>query len=191
MKKLLVLAMATLAMVACKSANSADNGASALEGQDMDQMVQSGVAYVQVDAVLANSEMSKTEGVALREKTEKAQNGWAQKERNLQNEMGALNEKYQKGLITTRDAQTKQEELQAKASQYQNAAQKEAKELEEENAVFQNRMLDLLGRTIREINADGKYTMIINASALLDADTTLDISAKVLEKFNELYKKEK
>lgn len=188
MKKLTVIAFAFAALVGCKQAPKAEGG---IDGTNLDQIVNGGVAYVQVDAVLAQSDMSQSEGKALREKTEKTQDSWAKKERNLQNEIGALNEKYQKGLITTRDAQEQQEKLQARAVSYQNAAQKEAKELEEENAVFQNRMLDLLQRTIQEINSDRKYTMIINASALLDADTTLDISAKVLEKFNELYKAEK
>ena len=40
---------------------------------------------------------------------------------------------------------------------------------------------------MREINADKKYRMIVNASALIDADTTLNITSIVLAKVNELY----
>ena len=40
---------------------------------------------------------------------------------------------------------------------------------------------------MKEINADGKYKLIINASALIDADSTLDITPAILAKVNELY----
>lgn len=190
MKKILFAAMALALAVGCKNANS-ENVAVADENQQTTELNATGVAYVQVEQVLAESEIFKTEGVALRDKTEKAQKSWVQKEQRLQNEIVQLQEKYQKGLITTRDAQEKEQELQRRAANYQTSAQNEAKTLEEENIVFQNRMNDLLGRAIQEINADGAYKMIVNASALLDADESLDITAVVLAKVNELYKQDK
>ena len=190
MKKILFAAMALALAVGCKNANS-ENAAVADENPQTTELNATGVAYVQVEQVLAESEIFKTEGVALRDKTEKAQKSWVQKEQRLQNEIVQLQEKYQKGLITTRDAQEKEQELQRRAANYQTSAQNEAKTLEEENIVFQNRMNDLLGRAIQEINADGAYKMIVNASALLDADESLDITAVVLAKVNELYKQDK
>ncbi len=145
------------------------------------------IAYVQVEAVLAESDLYKKEGAALQEKTQKAQNSWAQREKNLQAEAAKLQEKYQKGLITTNDAQAQQESIQRRVLSYQNSAQKEAQTLEEENYVFTNRAQDLLQRAVAEINADHKYKLIINASALIDADTTLNITPAVLAKVNELY----
>jgi outer membrane protein len=177
-------------VVGCKNANT-ENAAAADENQQTTELNATGLAYVQVEYVLAESDIFKSEGVALRDKTEKAQKSWAQKEQRLQNEIVQLQEKYQKGLITTRDAQEKEQELQRRAANYQTSAQNEAKTLEEENIVFQNRMNDLLGRAIQEINADGAYKMIVNASALLDADETLDITQVVLAKVNELYKADK
>ena len=105
--------------------------------------------------------------------------------------MQQLAEKYQKGLITTRNAQEQEQKLQERAVSMQTAAQKEGKELEEENIVFQNRVNDLLMRAIQEINADKKYKMIVSATALLDADESLNLSEQVLAKVNELYKAEK
>ena len=46
-------------------------------------------------------------------------------------------------------------------------------------------------RAIKEVNADGQFKMIINATALLDAADALDLSDIVLAKVNELYAKEK
>ena len=44
---------------------------------------------------------------------------------------------------------------------------------------------------MRAINADGRYKLIVNASALIDADSTLDITPAVLAKVNELYAADK
>lgn len=151
------------------------------------EIVSGDIAYVQVDAVLAQCDLYKNEGTALQAKTEKAQKGWAQREQSLQAEAAQLQEKYEKGLITTRDAQAQQESIQKKIASYQANAQKEAQSLDEENYVFTNRAQDLLQRAVQEINADKKYKMIVNASALIDADTTLNITAIVLAKVNELY----
>ena len=46
-------------------------------------------------------------------------------------------------------------------------------------------------RAIKEINADKKYKLIVNATALLDADDALDITDTVLAKVDELYAAEK
>ena len=188
MKKIFIAALAFLAFAGCKEnkTNTETTEATATE-----VAVSGDLAFVNVDYVLAESEMFKTEGIALREKTEKTQQKWAKKEQNLQNEINQLAEKYQKGLITTRGAQEKEQELQKRAASMQTAAQKEGKELEEESIVFQNRMNDILMRAIQEINADKKFKMIVQASALLDADESLNLSEQVLAKVNELYKAEK
>ena len=115
----------------------------------------------------------------------------AQKEKNLQYEASQLQEKYQKGLITTADAQKQQQSIEKKIANYQSSAQKEAQTLDEENYVFSNRTQDLIMRAIKEINADKKYKLIVNATALLDADDALDITETVLAKVDELYAAEK
>jgi outer membrane protein len=102
-----------------------------------------------------------------------------------------LQESYQKGLITTIEAQRKEQDIQKRVAAYQENAQKQLRALEEENVVFQNRMGDLMQRAIDELNADGAYKMIVNASALLDASEDLDITATVLAKVNELYAADK
>ena len=189
MKRLFIAALAFLAIVGCKeNAKSADV---ATEQAATEVAAEGDLAFVNVDYVLAESDIFKSEGIALRDKTEKTQQKWAKKEQNLQNEINQLAEKYQKGLITTRNALEKEQELQKRAASMQTAAQKEGKELEEESIVFQNRMNDLLMRAIQDINADKKYKMIVQASALLDADESLNITEKVLAKVNELYKAEK
>jgi outer membrane protein len=52
-------------------------------------------------------------------------------------------------------------------------------------------MNDLMMRAIQEINANKQYKMIVSATALLDADESLNLTEKVLAKVNELYAAEK
>ena len=187
MKRIFIVALAVLAFAGCKE----NKKGAEVEQTATEVVAQGDLAFVNVDYVLAESNIFKTEGVTLRDKTEKAQQKWMKKEQNLQNEMQQLAEKYQKGLITTRSAQEKEQELQKRAASLQSAAQKEGKELEEENIVFQNRLNDLIMRAIQDINADKKYKMIMQATSLLDADESLNISEAVLAKVNELYAAEK
>lgn len=187
MKRIFIVALAVLAFAGCKE----NKKGAEVEQTATEVVAQGDLAFVNVDYVLAESNIFKSEGIALRDKTEKAQQKWMKKEQNLQNEMQQLAEKYQKGLITTRSAQEKEQELQKRAASLQSAAQKEGKELEEENIVFQNRLNDLIMRAIQDINADKKYKMIMQATSLLDADESLNISEAVLAKVNELYAAEK
>ncbi len=182
--------VAAMAFTACEQ-KAATEPATEGDAAATEAVVEGDLAYVRVEYVLAESEIFKTEGVALQEKTEKAQKSWAQKEKNLQYEATQLQEKYQKGLMTTADFQQKGQALEKRAANFQTNAQKEMQSLEEENFVFTNRSQDLLMRAIKEINAEGKYKMVVNATALLDAAAALDISDAVLAKVNELYAKEK
>ena len=183
------LLVATITLASCQ--NQTTEAAADVQNAETEAINGGDIAYVRVDYVIAESELYKTEGVALQEKTEKASKSWAQKEKNLQYEATQLQEKYQKGLITTADAQKQQQNIERKIANYQTNTQKEAQALEEENVVFTNRTQDLVMRAIREINADKKYKLVINATALLDGDEALDISAAVLAKVNELYAKDK
>ena len=185
MKKMLFTALvAACAMTACGT-KTTETAAAAEEATR--EIGSSDIAYVQVEAVLAQCDLFLNEGKALQEKTQKAQKSWAQKEQNLQSEAAQLQEKYQKGLITTNDAQAQQQSIEKRVAAYQSSAQKEAQALDEENFVFTNRAQDLLHRAVQDINAGKKYKLIINSTALIEADTTLNITPAVLAKVNELY----
>ena len=185
MKRTLFPALAVALVLAACGTKTTEQAEAAAETAAQ-QVVSSDIAYVQVEAVLAQCDLYKNEGVALQEKTEKAQKSWAQREQGLQAEAAQLQQKYEKGLITSRDAQAQQ-----RAASYQTNAQKEAQTLDEENYVFTNRAQDLLHRAVQEINSGKQYKLIINASALIDADSTLNITPTVLAKVNELYAADK
>ena len=92
MKKVFwTLLVAALPLVSCDNKTTAP----ATETAEVEtETIKGGdIAFVRVDYVLAQSQIYQTEGVALKDKTEKAQNAWAQKEKNLQYEASQLQEK--------------------------------------------------------------------------------------------------
>ena len=221
MKKSLLFTLAAVAMfAACNDAKTADkkgeSTASDLTEVRTVECVASGdIVYVNLDAVMNDSKLNAKEGVALRTKVEafqqkmvSTQESWAKKEQNLaneyqklQNDAVKLQEDYQKGLITTLNAQQKGEELSKKESSIQSrlnslqtsaqketeALQTEEKALAEEQMVLMNRFNTLVKKALEEINGDHRYKMVVDAMSVIDADPTLDISSLLLKKIDELY----
>ena len=173
------------------------------------------VVFVDFDYIMASSKLFASEGSALETKVKEfqqraatAQEGWAKKEQNLANEYNKLQadaiklqQDYEKGLITTLNAQQKQEDLQKKGesiqtrmNSLQSTVQTEGQKLQEEElalaeeqSVLMNRFQKLTRLALDEINADKRYKMIVNAVSVVDADPTLNISDVVLKKVDELY----
>ncbi|HJA99502.1 MAG TPA: OmpH family outer membrane protein [Candidatus Alistipes avicola] len=189
MKKFFFLALVALAgMTACGTKNAEPTTDATSEEQQ--SVGSSDIAYVVVEGVLSESDIYKNEGIPLQEKTEKTQKKWLQRRQNLEAEAAQLNEKYQKGLITTNNMQIEAKKLEDRMASLQATIQKEGQTLDEENFVFTNRAQDLMRRAIQNINADRRYKIIFDGSALLDADSTLNISPAVLQEVNRLYAEE-
>ena len=222
MKKSLLFALVAVAMLgACSDAEKAQQTSGEVTASDVTDVrtvecVASGdVVYVHLDSVLNMSKLYATEGTALQTKVQafqqkaaSAQESWAKKEQNLaaeynklQNEAVKLQQDYEKGLITTLNAQKKGEELagkeqsiQSRLNTLQTTAQKEGEELAkeeqalaEEQVVIMNRFNALVRKAIADINADKRYKMIVDGMTVIDADPSLNISSLVLNKVDELY----
>ncbi|MBR4148599.1 MAG: OmpH family outer membrane protein [Rikenellaceae bacterium] len=187
MKKTLFAAVvAALFAVGCTN-----NAAKPAEGAEQNTITSSDIAFVKADSLLIMSDIYQTEGIALQKKLETAQQSWAKKEQGFQYEAAQLQEKYQKGLITSIKAAETEESLNKRIQNYQQSMQKEAAVLEEENYVLNNRVSVLVAEAIEEINKDGKYKLILNSTALLDGANALDITQDLLKIVNEKYAAEK
>ena len=188
MKKTFIAAVvAALFAVGCTN-----NAAKPAEGAaEQTTITSSDIAFVKADSLLIMSDIYQTEGVALQKKLETAQQSWAKKEQGFQYEAAQLQEKYQKGLITSIKAAETEESLNKRIQNYQQSMQKEAAVLDEENFVLNNRISALVAEAIEEINKDGKYKLILNSTALLDGANALDITKDLLKIVNEKYAAEK
>ena len=219
MKKVLMFALAATSMLASCSGNSVKEEAQVesnpQEVESVECVASGDVVYVDLDYVMASSKLYVAEGKALEEKVAAfqqkmvtTQEEWAKRAQalaseynKLQNDAAKLQEEYSKGLITTLNAQQKQEELQRKSESIQSrmtslettvkndglALQTEEQQLGEEQMVLMNKFQDLTRRAINEINGDKRYKMIINAVSVVDAEPSLNISDLVLAKVDELY----
>lgn len=183
---------------------------------DSTECVKSGdVVYIDLDAMFKSSKIFAAEGKPLEAKVEAFQKKMVEKQEELTQlgqslayeesrigqESNKLQSDYSKGLITTMNAQAKSQELekraqnlQANAAAYQQKQQKATEELQaeeqalaEEHAVLENRFAELLKLAIEDINADGRYKMIVNSMVVVDAADGLNISSLVLAKIDELY----
>ena len=183
---------------------------------DSTECVKSGdVVYVDLDAMFKSSKIFVAEGKPLEAKVEAYQKkaldkqeelnqlgqSLAYEESKIGQESNKLQSDYSKGLITTLNAQTKGQELEKRAqnlqanfAEYQRKQQKAAEELQTEeqalaeaHAVLENRFSELLKLAIEDINADGRYKMIVNSMVVVDATDGLNISSLVLAKIDELY----
>lgn len=208
-------------MVSCggvKSENKVSELVDATEVQGVECVASGDVVFIDLDYIMAASTFYANEGVALetkmqnfQQKSSTTQENWTKKEQSLANEYNKLQteaakleEDYAKGLITTLNAQKKQEEIQTKANSiqtkmnnFQATVQKEGQELQveeqnlnEEYMVLMNRFKDLVNKAIEEVNADRRYKMIINAVSVVDANPELNISDLVLERVDALYEAE-
>ena len=220
MKKSFLSIVAISALMVSCGGNNTENKSEAQPAETTNvesvECVASGdVVFVDLDYVMATSAFYAKEGVAFetkmqnfQQKSVTTQESWAKKEQNLANEYNKLQaeaakleQDYAKGLITTLNAQQKQEEIQKKGASiqtkmnnFQTTVQTEGQELQaeeqalaEEQVVIMNRFKELANKAIEELNADGRYKMIINAVSVVDADPTLNISDLVLERVNKLY----
>ena len=222
MKKSLLFALAAVAMLgACNNAEKAQekNGEATVsdttEVRTVECVASGDVVYIDLDYMLASSKLYAAEGKALETKMQEfqqkavsTQESWSKKEQNLaaeynklQQDAMKLQQDYEKGLITTLNAQQKGEELakkeqsiQTRMNTLQSTVQKEGEQLAkdeqalaEEQLVIMNRFQELTRKALEEINADKRYKMILNATSVIDADPTLDISSLVLKKVDELY----
>ena len=222
MKKTLLFAFAVAAMlVSCgdkeaKATVASENTEENVVVADSVECVASAdVVYVNLDAMFKSSKLFIKEGqplekrleefqqkmVAKQEDLAKREQGLAYEQNKISQEGAKLQSDYQKGLITTLNAQTKGEELekraqnlQASVAALQKQAQQDAEKLQqeeqtlaEESAVLENRFRALLDKALKEVNADGRYKMIVNSMMVIDAAEGLDISSLVLAKIDALY----
>ena len=219
-KSLFFISALAMLMASCGGATSNDTKGEATlsdstEVRTVECVASGDVVYIDLDYIMAQSKLFAAEGKALEAKMQDfqtrataAQEGWAKKEQSLASEYNKLQadaeklqQDYAKGLITSLNAQQKQEELQKKGESIQTrmtalqttvqtegqALQKEEQTLGEEQMVLMNRFQELTRKALDQINADKRYKMILNAVSVVDADPSLNISDVVLKSVDELY----
>ena len=151
------------------------------------------IAYVEIDTLLNNMNMYEDLSTNLADKQKKMETEFSTKYKNFQNQVNDFQNKVQKGLLTTREAQELDQQLSSRRMDLENQRNDFLRQLQEENQVSQNKVINYIMEYLDDYNKDGKYEYILSYSfggGVLYADDSLDITAAVLKGINEKYAQE-
>ncbi len=194
MKKALIIAGAVLAMAACKNTGAATaEGDAAAAGERNVETVYD-IAFIRMDSLTQNYNRYLDLSSAFETKATKVSGDLEARARSLQNEINSFQDKINKGLLTTRDAQAEQTRIQTRGEQLDVDGQRQQAELAEEQQVMLNQIFYAINDYVAKFNADMRYKMILTTSGgspVIHADPALDITAEVLRGLNEEYAAEK
>ena len=190
MKKVFIIALGVLALASCKNtgAGAANGNEAAAEGKNVETVYD--IAYISMDSLVTAYDRFIDLSTAFETKATKAQNDLEARARSLQNEMVSFEDKINKGLMTSRDAQAEQARLQTKAQQFETDRQNRLAELAEEEQVMTNQVFYAINQYVAKFNADLRYKMILPSSGgtpVIHADPELIITAEILRGLNEEY----
>jgi outer membrane protein len=191
MEKALVIALAALALGACKN-NTAGVAETSAEGAKVETVYD--IAYISMDSLVTAYDRFIDLSSAFEAKATKVESDLAARARALQNEVMSFQEKINKGLMTSRDAAAEQTRIETKGQQFEADRQNRMAELAEEEQVMTNQVFHAINQYVARFNADLRYKMILTSSGgtpVIHADPALNITAEILQGINAEYAAEK
>ncbi len=160
----------------------------------VDKKHNGGIAYVELDSVIANFEMTKDKSTELEEKTKSSEAELTSKSQAFDRDVRDFQNKVQKGLITRATAAEMEQTLQQQQQTLLARRDEMAYNLNEESLVAQRQVLEYINSYLVEFNADRGYQYILAKQfpgPVLYSDTTLDVTADVITGLNAKYIAEK
>jgi outer membrane protein len=188
MKKVFTIAFAMFALAACKNTGAGAGTETTTEDQSVETVYD--IAYIQMDSLVTNYDRYIDLSTAFETKATKVQSDLEARARSLQNEMTSFEDKINKGLMTSRDAQAEQTRIQNRGQQFEADRQTHMNELAEEEQVMTNQVMYAIQEYIAKFNADYRYKMILTTSGgspVMHADPALDITAEIIKGLNDEY----
>lgn len=150
------------------------------------------IAYIRMDSLMSGYGLYMDLSEQFGKKQQKAQSELESRGRNLEREVMELQDKAQKGLITTYQGRKAEEDLQKKQQSIVAYRDKVMGDLAQEEAVISGRISNAVLDFLKEYNVDKKYSMILQTmggNPVILADPSLDITAEVLAELNARYEK--
>jgi outer membrane protein len=156
--------------------------------------IKGGIAFVELDTVIARFEMAKDKSSELETKTKNSEAELTAKSQAFDRDVRDYQNKAQKGLITRATAAEMEQTL---AQQQQNLLalrDQMAYNLNEEGVVAQRQVLEYINNYLVEFNAEHGFQYILAKQfpgPILFSDSTLDITTDVIAGLNAKYNAEK
>lgn len=170
MKKLLMImgVMLALTVYAVPSAFAAEGGK---------------IGVVDFTAVINNSEAGKRANTELNELVDAKRVEAQEKAQNVEGLKKTFDE--QAATLSAEDKKIKEEELNQVFKDYQTTVAQSNAEVQKKQAELRNQVLKEIKDVISKLAQEEKYTLILDAAAVPYYDKTSDISAKVIQRYNE------
>jgi len=182
------IAAGALLATGCGKNQPAGTGGSAVNKN------QGGIAYVELDSVIARFDMAKDKASELEEKTKNSEAELASKSQAFDRDVRDFQNKVQKGLVTRATAAEMEQTLQQQQQTLLARRDEMAYNLNEESLVAQRQVLEYINQYLAEFNAERGYSYILAKQfpgPVLYSDTTLDVTADVVAGLNAKYNAEK
>ncbi len=187
----LALAAVVLSVVNPKFEKKKTSEPADLTDTDAITAVAGDIVYLQLDSLIVNYDMYNDLMTAFQTKVQGIQDDLAKRGRRLESDAKAFENQYQKGLLTRSAAEEQSNKLAQRQQNLQNDAAKKDQEIQEEQAVLNNKVYYAVKDYIEKYNEEHQFALILTTSAatntVLNVNPGLDITADVLKGLNEEY----
>lgn len=173
--------------VAAKSSEEAASG-------EVIEIAEGSIVYFQLDRVIKEYDMANDLTSVVESKMQNVQEQLATRQKKLQKDFDAFNEKWQKGLMTQTTAQTQAEKLDKQKAELEKWAGTKQNEMLEEQQVTMNQIMDAIQTYVTAYNEEKGYAMILanqTSAPIMTANSGLDITDEIIAGLNEEYVKNK
>lgn len=153
-----------------------------------------GIAYVELDSVIAHFDMATDKTSELEEKQKNSEAELTAKSQAFDRDVRDYQTKASKGLITRATAAEMEQSLQQQQQNLLALRDQMAYNLNEESVVAQRQILEYINSYLAEYNKTRNYQYILAKQfpgPVLYSDTTLDITQEVISGLNSKYASEK
>ncbi len=167
-------------------------GTTAAEGKS--EGLKGGIAFVELDTIIAKFDMATDKSTELEEKTKNSEAELTAKSQAFDRDVRDYQNKAQKGLITRATAAEMEQTLAQQQQTLIALRDQMAYNLNEEGVVAQRQVLEYINMYLVEFNAEHGYQYILAKQfpgPILFSDSTLDITAEVVAGLNAKYNAEK
>lgn len=205
-KKSLIISIVALVLALCSGIYSivavnhcngkpvaARSGEESASGEPI-EIAEGSIVYFQLDRVIKEYDMANDLTSVVESKMQNVQEQLATRQKKLQKDFDAFNEKWQKGLMTQTTAQTQAEKLDKQKAELEKWAGTKQNEMLEEQQVTMNQIMDAIQTFVTAYNEDKGYAMILanqTAAPIMTANSGLDITDEIIAGLNEEYVKNK
>ena len=170
-----------------KSAAKSGNEAREVEAVEI---AEGSIVYFQLDRVVKEYDMANDLTSVVETKMQNVQEQLATRQKKLQKDFDAFNEKWQKGLMTQTTAKAQAEKLDKQKAELEKWATAKQNEMLEEQQVTMNQIMDAIQTFVAAYNESKGYAMILanqTAAPIMVANSGLDITDEIVAGLNEEY----